>query len=282
MTDALPGPLVSAGWLGAALGRPGLVVLDATYFLAPEGRDAGAEFLAGHVPGARRFDIDAVADDETGLPHMVPSAGRFSRLVGALGVGDASDVVFYDIKGLFSAARGWWLMRLFGHDRAAVLDGGLPAWRAAGLPVAAGEPAAAVPATFTPAFRAGLLRGLGDMVSNLESGAELVVDARPAARFSGAAPEPRPGLRRGHIPGAVSLPFTDVLTADGHLRPAAELRAAFAQTGARERPVVTSCGSGLTAAVLTLARVVAGLPAGALYDGAWAEWGARADLPAEI
>jgi thiosulfate/3-mercaptopyruvate sulfurtransferase len=278
MTD----PLVSTDWLAARLGAPDLVVLDATYYLPHEGRDAAAEFRAAHIPGARFFDIDAIADTETDLPHMVPSPGRFARLIGALGVGNGSFVVFYDQRGIFSAPRGWWLMGLFGHDRAAVLDGGLPKWRAEGRPLAAGAPPPPAPATFRPDFRAGRLRGIGDMLENLRTGRELVLDARAAARFRAEAPEPRPGLRGGHIPGAANLPFTELLAEDGTMKPPAALRARLAAAGADgTRAVVTSCGSGVSAAVITLALVRAGLPIGALYDGSWAEWGGRADTPVE-
>ncbi len=277
---ALPGPLVDTSWLAARLGEPGLIVLDATYFMPHEGRDARAEFRQARIPGARFFDIDAIADDATDLPHMVPSAGRFEQLVGALGIGNESRLVFYDQRGIFSAPRGWWLMGLFGHDGAAVLDGGLPKWRAEQRPVETGEPPPPAPSRFRASFRAARLRGLGDMLANLRGGAELVLDARAAPRFHGEAPEPRPGLRGGHIPGAVNLPWGEALAADGTMLPQEALRARLAAAGADgTRPVVTSCGSGVSAAILTLALVRAGLPQGALYDGSWSEWGAREDLP---
>lgn len=279
---AMP-PLVSTAWLAERLGEPGLVVLDASYFLPTEGRDARGEFAAARVPGAGFFDIEAIADDETPLPHMMPSAGRFARLVGALGVSDGSRVVFYDAKGLFSAARGWWLMRLFGHDAVAVLDGGLPKWRSEGRAVEGGPAREAVPGRFTPTLRAGLLRGVGDMLDNLASGEALVLDARSAGRFSGEAPEPRAGMAGGHIPGAASVPYSELLAADGTMLPPDALRARLAAAGADgRRPVVTSCGTGVTAAVVSLALVVAGLPPGALYDGSWTEWAQRADTPKEL
>ena len=277
-------PLVSTGWVAAALAAasPGLVLLDATFFLPTEGRDAGVGFAQAHLPGARRFDIEAIADPETDLPHMVPSAGRFARLVGALGIGADSRLVFYDQKGLFSAARGWWLMRLFGHDAAAVMDGGLPRWLAEGRPTEAGEPAPVAPARFVPSLRAGRLRGIGDMLANVASGEALVLDARSAGRFDASLPEPRPGLPGGHIPGARSLPHTELLAPDQTMLPPAALRARFAAAGVDgSRPVVTSCGTGVTAAVLTLGLAAAGLPEGALYDGSWTEWASRPDTPKE-
>ena len=276
----MTGPLVTTAWLAQHLAEPDLMVLDATYYLPHEGRDAAAEFRAAHIPGARLFDIDAIADDATDLPHMVPSPGRFAQLVGALGIGNDRMLVFYDQRGVFSAPRGWWLMGLFGHDRAAVLDGGLPRWRAEQRSLAAGAPPPPVPAAFRPDFRAARLRGIGDMLANVASGAELVLDARGAARFRAEAPELRPGLRPGHIPGAASLPYTELLAADGTMLDPPALRTRLAAAGADgTRPVVTSCGSGVSAAIITLALAQAGLPIGALYDGSWAEWGGRSDTP---
>lgn len=271
-------PLVDAAWLMAELGRPGLVVLDATYYLPAEARDPRALFAEAHIPGARFFDIDAIADRETDLPHMLPAAGAFARAVGALGVGPETDVVIYDQKGIFSAPRAWWSLRVFGHARAAVLDGGLPAWREAGGAIASG-PAPVAPAAFVPEYTARLVRGLGDMRRVVEDGAALVLDARPAPRFTGAEPEPRPGLARGHMPGARSLPASELLEA-GRLRTPAALRARFAAAGVDgTRPVVTTCGSGVTAAVVAFGLHLAGLGEAAVYDGSWAEWGARTDTP---
>ena len=274
--------LVSTGWLAQHLGKPGLVVFDATKYLPNEPRDAMAEFRAGHLPRARFFDVDAIADTDTDLPHMVPTPGRFAKLLGALGVGNESTVVFYDQKGLASAARGWWMMGLFGHDRAAVLDGGLPKWVAEDRPMEDGDALPAAPATFRPDFRATRLRGVGDILANIDARRELVLDARAAGRFTAAVPEPRPGMRSGHIPGSVNLPYTELLAADQTMLPPDALRARLAAAGVDgSKPVVTSCGSGITACILTLAMVQAGLPAGAVYDGSWTEWGGRADTPIE-
>ena len=211
---------------------------------------------------------------------MAPTAGRFERLVGALGVSDGDHVVFYDQKGLFSAARGWWLMRLFGHERASVLDGGLPKWRAEERPTQSGIPGPASPGQLHAALRASRLRGFGDMLDNISTGRELVLDARATGRFSGAAPEPRPGLASGHIPDSCNLPATALLAPDQTMLPPDRLRALFAGAGVDgTRPVVTSCGTGVTAAILTLGLAVAGLPEGALYDGSWTEWASRPDAP---
>ena len=275
-------PVVSTDWLAGELGKPDLVVFDATMYLPNEAKNGREEFLRAHISGARYFDINEIADDATDLPHMVPAPGRFARLMGALGVANASRVVFYDQKGLASAARGWWLMGLFGHDRAAVLDGGLPKWRAEGRPIASGEPAPAVPAAFRPDFRASRLRGIGDMLGNLSDGRELVLDARAAGRFDGSTPEPRAGMRSGHIPGSRNLPYTELLNADQTFRPPEALRERFRAAGVDgSQPVVTSCGSGVTATILTLGLRLADLPEGAVYDGSWTEWGGRPDTPVE-
>ena len=273
-------PVVSTDWLAAELGKPDLVVCDATMYLPNEAKNGATEFRAAHIPGARFFDIDQIADPDTDLPHMVPTPGRFAKLMAALGIANTSRVVFYDQKGLSSAARGWWLMGLFGHDAAAVLDGGLPKWRREGRDVEAGAPPAPPPTVFRPDFRPTRLRGVGDVLGNVRPQAELVLDARAAGRFTGAVPEPRAGMRSGHIPGSASLPYTELLNPDATFRPPAALAARFAAAGVDgTRPVVTSCGSGVTACILTLGLRLAGLPEGAVYDGSWTEWGGRADTP---
>jgi thiosulfate/3-mercaptopyruvate sulfurtransferase len=280
--SADPSPLISVADLAARLGQAGVVVLDATLYLPHEGKNAHQEYLSAHIPGARFFDIDGFGDRDTSLPHMVPAAGRFANLAGALGIGPDTFVVAYDQRGVFSAGRAWWLLRLFGHENAAVLDGGLPAWAAAGQAIETGEPPPAQPLVFRPALRTRRWRGLGDMQDNLLTQKEIVLDARSAARFDATEAERRPGLRSGHIPGAVNLPFTDLIGPDRRLLPPEALRRAFAARGVDgTRPVVTSCGSGVTATVLTLAMMVAGLPEGAVYDGSWTEWGGQPDTPVE-
>jgi thiosulfate/3-mercaptopyruvate sulfurtransferase len=274
--------LVSTGWLAAELGKPDLVVFDCSTYLPGEPGNKHDAFHKAHIPGARLFDIDAIADPDDPLPHTVPSAARFARLVGALGVSNTSRVVFYDQHGLRSAARGWWMMRLFGHEAAAVLDGGLPQWRREGRPVESGEAAEPAPATFVADFRADRLRGIGDVkrIVRQGGGEALILDARARGRFDGTAPEPRKELPAGHMPGAANLPYGDLLNADGTMKDAAALRALFEAAGVEaERPVVTSCGSGVTACVLALGLVRAGFPEPSVYDGSWTEWASRPETP---
>lgn len=274
--------LISTEALAAELGAADLVVCDATLFPPGDPRVAPALHAAARIPGARLFDLNAIADTDSGLPHMVPAVSHFERMVTELGIGNASRVVCYDQLGLFSAARAWWLLRLFGHAQVAVLDGGLPKWRREGRTVESGEPAA--PRRATPPYRAALcarrLRGIGDMLDNLVTQRELALDARSAERFHARVPEPRAGLRAGHMPGAHNIPHAELLSSEQTLLAPAALRERFARAGVTPATaVVTSCGSGITAAVLTLGLVVAGLPEGALYDGSWTEWGGRSDTP---
>ena len=274
-------PLVSTAWLAEQLGSPDLVVFDATKFLPNEGKDGAALYAEAHIPGARFFDIDLVADPDTTLPHMAPTPGRFETLMRQMGVSNDSRVVFYDQKGIASSARGWWLMGLFGHDGAAVLDGGLPKWRAEGRPVMNTVPPTPESTAFRATFRATRLRGLGDMTD--PAAGHHVLDARPAGRFHGTAPEPRPGLPSGHMPGSRSLPSTSLLAPDGTMLPPDRLRDLFAEAGVDgSRPVVTSCGTGVTATILSLGLVRAGLKQGAVYDGSWTEWAGRPDTAKEL
>lgn len=274
-------PLVTTEWLAGQLGSPDLVVFDCTFYLPAERKDAPALFTERRIPGARFFDIGVVADPDTDLPHMVPSPGLFEKLMAGLGVSNTDRVVFYDQKGLQSAARGWWMMGLFGHDGAAVLDGGLPKWVREGRTTESGPARAPMSGSFSARYRPTRLRGLGDMLAP-EPG-RVVLDARAAGRFDGTVPEPRPGLPGGHMPGARNIPSTSLLAEDGTMLPPEQLRAVFAAKGADgTRPVVTTCGTGVTATILTLGMVRAGLPAGAVYDGSWTEWASVADTPKQV
>ncbi len=266
------GALVDAGWLSRHVGDLDLVVCDASSAMPGETFDPRAAFHAAHIPGARFLDLELFADPEARLPHMVPSAGRFARLAGELGVGNDSTLVLYDSRRLFSSPRAWFLFRLFGCERVHVLDGGLPAWRAAGGETVSGEAPRPEPARFAPHLRAALLAGLGD-IERLAAGEAVILDARSPERFDGSIPEPRPGVRSGHIPGSRNLPFGALLDEDGRFRQPDSLRALFASQGVSgARPVVTSCGTGVTAAVLTLGLHVVGVTDSRLFDGSWTEY----------
>ena len=271
-------PVVSTAHLAGRLGADDLCVVDASWYMPAESRSGRAEFEAAHIPGAVFFDIDAIADVSTGLPHMLPAPEDFARMAGALGLAPDKEVVIYDGAGLFSAARVWWTLRTMGFQRVFVLEGGLPRWRAEGRPLEHGAGAPA-PTRFTPSFDAALVRHVEDVKAVIATGSAQLVDARPAPRFRGEVPEPRAGLRSGHMPGACNLPFGQVV-ADGALKPAADLRAVFEAAGVDlERPIVTTCGSGVTASVLALALARLGLDRVPVYDGSWSEWGGRDDTP---
>ncbi|NMM44073.1 3-mercaptopyruvate sulfurtransferase [Rhodospirillaceae bacterium KN72] len=275
-------PLVSPQWLKGRLDDPKTVVLDATYHLPNVNRDAKAEFLAEHIPGARFFDIDGVKDKTDPLPHMVPSPEDFAKVAAGLGISNDSHVVCYDAYGLFSAARPWWMFRLFGHDSVSVLDGGLPAWKAAGLPVDSGAPAPVTAGRFEASFRPELIRRLADVTANLTSKQDTILDARSAGRFDGTAPEPRPELRGGHIPGSLNLPFSDLVDPDTkRVKDIHALESSFRKAGIKlgRDKVVASCGSGVTACVLALGLSLLGDDTAAVYDGSWSEWGSRPDTP---
>lgn len=280
MTDD-PQTLVSTGWLAAHIGAPDLRVLDGSYHLPDAGRDPRAEYRAAHIPGAQFFDIDEIADSASSLPHMLPSAEKFVSRVRALGIGDGHQIVVYDTVGLFSAARVWWMFRVFGHQNVAVLDGGLPKWIAEGNPVDDVVPLVR-DRHFSARKDASLVRDVTQVAGAVKLGTEQIVDARSAERFRGAVPEPREGLRSGHIPGALNVPFATLLNADGTMKDVQALRDTFTAAGVDlGKPIVNSCGSGVTACVLALAQARIGVKRSAVYDGSWTEWGAYGDLPVE-
>ena len=282
MTARLPA-VVATEWLAVRLGTPGIRVVDGSWYLPGSGRDAATEYAAGHIPGAVFFDIDASSDPISPLPHMLPTAERFAERMAGLGLSDSDHIVVYDGSGLnLSAPRVWWTFRTFGHDRVSVLDGGIGKWRREHRPIEQGI-VTLPPGRFTAGLDRAAVRDLASVRANISQPVEQLVDTRSAGRFAGVEPEPRPGLRSGHVPGSVNLPFTDLVRPDGTMLPPAELRRRLAEASIDlSRPVVATCGSGTSACALVLSLHLIGHTQAAVYDGAWAEWGGRADTPIEL
>ena len=270
--------LVSTAWLEAHLGSPDVCIVDASWHLPAAKRDALAEFRDGHIPGAQFFDIDDLSDNASSLPHMLPSPEKFASRMRKLGIGDGKKVIAYDAAGLFSAARAWWMFKVFGHDDVAVLDGGLPKWRAEGRPLEDGPALKPQERHFTARYQSMMLRDMAEVAAAVKTGAAQIADARSPARFRGEEAEPRAQVRAGHMPGARNVHYAKLLNADGTLKTPAELAAVFAASGIDiAKPVITSCGSGITAAILSLALTELGTRSHALYDGSWTEWGGNPD-----
>lgn len=282
MTDNSGKWLVETDWLTEHLTAPDLVVIDGSWHLPNVDRNGHEEYLAQHIPGAIFFDIDAIADTDSDLPHMLPDPVKFSSIMRKMGVGDGMRIVVYDSTGMFSAARVWWTFRVMGVEDVTVLNGGLPKWIAEGYELEDGPAAPRGPRHFTARRNAGLVRDADDVNSASKSGSEQILDARSAERFTGDAPEPRAGLRSGHIPNSLNLPYDALLNEDGTLKTAAQLKAIFDGVGlALDKPITTTCGSGVTASILSLALAIVGHREAAVYDGSWTEWGADESLPVE-
>ncbi|MGR3501981.1 3-mercaptopyruvate sulfurtransferase [Pseudaestuariivita sp.] len=278
MTDD-PKTLVSTAWLEDNLKNPDLRVLDGSWHMPAENRDPRAEFEAEHIPGARFFDIDDISDHRSALPHMAPPVEKFLSRVRALGTGDGHQIVVYDTAGIMSAPRVWWLFKLMGHENVAVLDGGLPKWRAEGRPVE-DTPPVIRDRHMVARFQPQMVRDVTEVSFAAKLGQTEILDARAPGRFTGETPEPREGLRSGHIPGSRNVFFKELLDADGSMKDAPALRAVFEGAGADlGKPIITTCGSGITAAVLTLALARIGVTDTALYDGSWTEWGQFPTVP---
>ncbi|GGE73428.1 3-mercaptopyruvate sulfurtransferase [Sphingomonas prati] len=274
--------LVSTEWLADAMGADDLRIVDATYFATDPARDPAAEYAAGHIPGAVFMDLGGLADPDSALPGMVPPAAMFAERMGSLGIGDGVRVVLYDAAPHRTSARAWWMLRMFGVRDVAILDGGLATWVAEGHPLATGGEEAE-PGRLSVRQDETAVRDLGQMKDNLASGAEQVVDARSAARFSGAEADPRPSVASGHIPGSVNIPYDRLFEADGTWKRGDALKAVFDEAGVDlARPIVTTCGSGVTAAVLLFGAHLLGARQVALYDGSWSEWGADSTTPKAV
>jgi thiosulfate/3-mercaptopyruvate sulfurtransferase len=272
--------LKSTEWLAGKLGDNNVVVVDGSYYLATENRDGREEYLKAHIPGAVFFDINKISDTSTDLPHMLPGPGQFAEAAGALGISETDTIVVYDGKGLYSAPRVWWSFRIFGAKNVFILDGGFPAWRSENRPVEAGE-VKRDPRTFKAEMDTGAVAMVADVQMAINNGDAQVVDARSAGRFSGKEAEPRKGLRSGHMPGARNVPFTGIVE-NGRLASPDTIAAAFKKGGVdTDKPIITSCGSGVTAVVLALGLDAIGKKVPRIYDGSWTEWASRADLPVE-
>lgn len=272
--------LVETDWLAEHLGTPDVVVLDASWHLPAAERDPKQEFLDRHIPGALFFDIDEIADTDDPLPHMLPSPEKFSARVRKMGIGDGKRVVVYDSLGLFTAARVWWMFRIMGHDDVAILNGGLPKWIAEDRPIEDGPPRGTQERHFTARLKTMMVRDAGDVSVASDNQTAQIVDARSPARFQGKEPEPRPELRSGHIPGSLNVHYASLLAPDGTVKDNQALREAFENAGVDySKPVITSCGSGVSAAILALGLEMTGHRKVAIYDGSWTDWGADENRP---